>query len=157
MGKTAFLLLYFHFLWRWKYGNAELLLIHTGVLRNVSEAVLVNTQILSCSENEKHVLLRMLLLFFSPSLSRALVPSTLCSNKLQIERRLAFFTGLVAVKALTQSSQTVVFSEILDKCFVVYIYFSQTSFEQGMHHVRNRPGVLPVTQTALGLDGTRHS
>lgn len=32
----------------------------------MSEVILENTQILSCSENEKHVLLRMLLLFLFP-------------------------------------------------------------------------------------------
>lgn len=95
-------------------------------------------------------------IFFSPSLSKALVPPTLCNNKLKIERRLAFVTGLVLVKALTQSSQIVILSEILANT-LLFLYFSQTSFEHGMHHVRNRPGALPVTQIALGLDGTKHS
>lgn len=64
----------------------------------------------------------MLLLSFPPSLSRALVPSTLCINKLKIERQLAFVTGLVPVKALSQSSQIVVLSEILDNA-LLYIFF----------------------------------
>lgn len=94
--------------------------------------------------------------FFPPSLSRPLVPSTLYNNKLKIQRRLAFVTGLVFVKALTQSSKLLSFQKSLTNTLLL-IHFSQTSFEQGIHHVRNRPGALPVSQIALGLDGTKHS
>lgn len=93
--------------------------------------------------------------FFPPSLSRALVPSTLCTNKLKIERQLAFVTGLVPVKALSQSSQVVVLSVILDNA-LLFIFFPDM-LEEGMNHGRSRPGALCLTQIALGLDGTRHS
>lgn len=46
-----------------------------------------------------------------------------CTNKLKTERQLAFVTtGLVSVKALSQSSQIVVLSEILDNA-LLYIFF----------------------------------
>lgn len=80
------------------------------------------------------------------------MPSTLCTNKLKIERKLAFVTCLVPVKALSQSSH-VVLSEVLDNA-LLYIFFPDM-LEEGMHCGRSRPGALCVTQIALGLDGTR--
>lgn len=91
-----------------------------------------------------------------PTPHEALVPPAFCNNKLQIERKLAFVTGLVPVKALTQSIKTVVLSKIPDRSFVLYLSMKH-SFSSPCPMLEMGQKLYLSLKLIFGLNGTRHN